>query len=73
MDLADDLHQGDLGLTPAEVESGLQEIFRLAQAWDCVMLLDEADIFLAQRTPTDIERNALVSGTPHMLYPFINV
>ncbi|KAH6641218.1 hypothetical protein F5144DRAFT_642131 [Chaetomium tenue] len=52
---------GDLGLTPAEVESGLQDIFRLAQAWDCVMLLDEADIFLAQRTPTDIERNALVS------------
>ncbi|KAH6850584.1 hypothetical protein B0I37DRAFT_413972 [Chaetomium sp. MPI-CAGE-AT-0009] len=52
---------GDLGLTPTEVESGLQEIFRLAQAWDCVMLLDEADIFLAQRTPTDMERNALVS------------
>ncbi|RYP76891.1 hypothetical protein DL771_001444 [Monosporascus sp. 5C6A] len=52
---------GDLGLTPTDVESRLQEIFRLAQAWDCVMLLDEADIFLAQRTPTDTERNALVS------------
>ncbi|KAF5641648.1 aaa family atpase [Fusarium sp. NRRL 52700] len=52
---------GDLGLTPGDVEKKLQQIFRLAQAWDCVMLLDEADIFLAQRTPTDMERNALVS------------
>ncbi|KAK3303791.1 uncharacterized protein B0T15DRAFT_577053 [Chaetomium strumarium] len=54
---------GDLGLTPAGVESKLQEIFRLAEAWGCVMLFDEADVFLAQRTPTDIERNALVSET----------
>lgn len=53
---------GDLGLEPYEVESKLQEIFRLAHAWDCVLLLDEADIFLAQRTTTDMQRNALVSG-----------
>ncbi|KAK1480523.1 hypothetical protein CTAM01_14363 [Colletotrichum tamarilloi] len=52
---------GDLGLYPSEVESKLQEIFRLAHAWNCVLLLDEADIFLAQRTTTDMKRNALVS------------
>lgn len=52
---------GDLGLKPKEVEATLQTAFQLAQAWDCVMLLDEADIFLAQRTNADIERNALVS------------
>jgi SpoVK/Ycf46/Vps4 family AAA+-type ATPase len=52
---------GDLGLSPKEVEATLQKLFQLAQAWDCVMLLDEADIFLAQRTNQDIERNALVS------------
>ncbi|KAK1525908.1 uncharacterized protein CCOS01_08326 [Colletotrichum costaricense] len=52
---------GDLGLHPNEVESKLQEIFRLAHAWNCVLLLDEADIFLAQRTTTDMQRNALVS------------
>ncbi|KAF6831645.1 hypothetical protein CMUS01_07262 [Colletotrichum musicola] len=52
---------GDLGLGPHEVESKLQEIFRLAHAWNCVLLLDEADIFLAQRTNRDIHRNALVS------------
>ncbi|KAK6440344.1 hypothetical protein LTR95_003425 [Oleoguttula sp. CCFEE 5521] len=52
---------GDLGLTPKEVETTLENAFQLAQAWDCVLLLDEADIFLAQRTNQDIERNALVS------------
>lgn len=52
---------GDLGLKPKEVEATLQTSFQLAQAWDCIMLLDEADIFLAQRTNKDIERNALVS------------
>jgi hypothetical protein len=36
--------------------------FRLAQAWGCVLLLDEADVFLAQRTSSDLERNAVVSG-----------
>ncbi|KAI9823114.1 MAG: hypothetical protein M1826_000265 [Phylliscum demangeonii] len=52
---------GDLGLLPQEVEESLQSIFHLAQTWDCVLLLDEADIFLAQRTRTDLKRNALVS------------
>ncbi|OCK78400.1 hypothetical protein K432DRAFT_356818 [Lepidopterella palustris CBS 459.81] len=52
---------GDLGLTPERVEKTLRETFHLAQLWDCVLLLDEADIFLAQRTKTDLQRNALVS------------
>lgn len=53
---------GDLGLSPKDVETNLQSAFRLAEAWDCVLLLDEADIFLDQRTTGDIERNSLVSG-----------
>ena len=53
---------GDLGFSPADVESNLSEIFRLAHLWDCVLLLDEADVFLAQRTKQDLNRNALVSG-----------
>ncbi len=55
---------GDLGLTPQEVEKALKRHFHLAQTWDCVLLLDEADVFLAQRTKQDIARNALVSGKP---------
>ncbi|KAF6816386.1 AAA family ATPase [Colletotrichum sojae] len=52
---------GDLGMTPGEVETNLQSSFQLAQAWECVLLLDEADVFLAERSQDNIERNALVS------------
>jgi SpoVK/Ycf46/Vps4 family AAA+-type ATPase len=53
---------GDLGSSPKEVEKKLEEAFQFAQLWGCVLLLDEADIFLAQRTEHDVKRNALVSG-----------
>jgi SpoVK/Ycf46/Vps4 family AAA+-type ATPase len=53
---------GDLGLQPKDVEDSLNGIFRLAHLWDCVLLLDEADVFLTQRSRLDIGRNALVSG-----------
>jgi hypothetical protein len=53
---------GDLGLEPKEVEDALNDNFRLAASWNCVMLLDEADIFLAKRDKLDMRRNALVSG-----------
>lgn len=52
---------GDLGLTPSQVESSLTNVFRLANLWDCVLLLDEADVFLTQRSQDDMNRNALVS------------
>ena len=63
---------GDLGTTPEKVESSLKEIFRLAHRWDCVLLLDEADVFIAQREKggADLQRNALVSG---MLIRFYRV
>lgn len=59
------MNKGDLGASPREVEKKLEEAFQLAQLWNCVLLLDEADIFLAQRSEDDIERNALVSGRSH--------
>ncbi|KAI8228287.1 hypothetical protein K4K54_002356 [Colletotrichum sp. SAR 10_86] len=34
---------------------------QLAHNWACVLLLDEADVFLAKRTKTDVKRNGLVS------------
>jgi len=41
----------------------LAAIFYLADKWDCILLLDEVDVFLSARTPTDdLERNSLVSG-----------
>lgn len=53
---------GDLGITPQLVEQNLNEIFRLAHLWDCVLLFDEADVFLTRRNTQNLERSALVSG-----------
>ncbi|KAK4863480.1 hypothetical protein LT330_002258 [Penicillium expansum] len=52
---------GDLGSTAKEVEEALETNFSLANRWGCILLLDEADVFLAARTPTDFTRNGLVA------------
>ncbi|KAL3423070.1 hypothetical protein PVAG01_04817 [Phlyctema vagabunda] len=52
---------GDIGTKPEEVEKYLESVFHLGKIWDCVVLLDEAEVFLEQRTLNDLKRNALVS------------
>ncbi|KAH7125899.1 hypothetical protein EDB81DRAFT_810137 [Dactylonectria macrodidyma] len=52
---------GDIGTKPEAVERYLSEVLRLAKLWDCVVLLDEAEVFLQERSLTDLDRNALVS------------
>ncbi|TDZ40943.1 ATPase family AAA domain-containing protein 3B [Colletotrichum trifolii] len=52
---------GDLGTTAKEVEESLEKHFALANRWDCILLLDEADVFLAERTKEDFKRNGLVA------------
>ncbi|KAK4174387.1 hypothetical protein QBC36DRAFT_42236 [Triangularia setosa] len=52
---------GDLGNTASEVETALESHFALASRWGCILLLDEADVFLAARTPQDFVRNGMVS------------
>lgn len=44
-----------------EVEKNLTYNFTLAHKWGCVLLLDEADVFLAKRSKTDLRRNAVTS------------
>lgn len=51
------------------MEENLDRCFQMAQKWDCVLLLDEADVFLAKRDRLDFKRNALVSGTIIGSYP----
>ena len=52
---------GDLGLSSAEVESSLSNVLEMATKWNAILLLDEADVFLEQRSSNDLERNKLVS------------
>ncbi|KAK3317644.1 hypothetical protein B0T19DRAFT_479682 [Cercophora scortea] len=52
---------GDIGVTPMHVENSLRYHTELAAKWGCVLLLDEADVFLTKRSWNDMNRNALVS------------
>ncbi|PWW77821.1 hypothetical protein C7212DRAFT_342460 [Tuber magnatum] len=52
---------GDIGAEAKEVEENLEKHFYLAHKWGCVLLLDEADIFLQKRDKADLRRNSLVS------------
>lgn len=54
--------KGDLGTTAREVERALEINFNMANRWGCILLLDEADVFLAERTKEDFKRNGLVAG-----------
>ncbi|RDW64664.1 hypothetical protein BP6252_10315 [Coleophoma cylindrospora] len=58
---------GDIGTEPEKVEQYLQLVFQLGKRWNCVLLLDEADVFLEERTLTDLQRNSLVSVFLRML------
>jgi SpoVK/Ycf46/Vps4 family AAA+-type ATPase len=37
-----------------------QQLLDIGVVWECVVLLDEADVFLEERIQTDLQRNALV-------------
>ncbi|PMD60574.1 P-loop containing nucleoside triphosphate hydrolase protein [Hyaloscypha bicolor E] len=52
---------GDVGTKVADVERYLQTVLYLGKTWNCVLLLDEADVFLEERGIADLERNSLVS------------
>ncbi|KAL2815026.1 hypothetical protein BDW59DRAFT_176260 [Aspergillus cavernicola] len=48
-------------LPPENVEHYLKSALHLGKIWDCIVLLDEADVFLQERTLSDFQRNALVT------------
>lgn len=52
---------GDIGTDANTIEKHLQQVLHLGRVWSCVVLLDEADVFLEERSLADMQRNALVS------------
>jgi hypothetical protein len=44
------------------VEKGLKEAFGLAERWQALLLLDEADVYLEQRRSRNLTHNGIVSG-----------
>ena len=55
------LSAGDLGLEPRHVELKLQNTLDICTRWNAILLLDEADVFLEERSLHELERNKLVS------------
>lgn len=51
---------GTLGTEVTEIAKGLETIFSRARRWGCVLLLDEADVFVLTRS-NDIRQNAVVA------------
>jgi hypothetical protein len=52
---------GDLGTDAEPLEANSLEITSLSHKWGAIILIDEADVYLAERVLQDIQRNALVS------------
>lgn len=52
---------GDLGITASDLDKNLTQIFRIASSWGAIVLIDEADVFMEQRSVHDLQRNAIVS------------
>lgn len=54
------IHSGSLGTTAEAIQKNLSIIFKRSSRWNCVLLLDEADVFVVQRG-NNIEQNAIVA------------
>lgn len=67
------LSAGDLGLEPTEIEETLNTVLEMVAKWNAVLLLDEADVFLEQRSTDSLERNKMVSIFLRMLEYFQGV
>ncbi|KAM3439698.1 hypothetical protein NHJ13734_003579 [Beauveria thailandica] len=52
---------GDLGSSSSEVDDNLGKVMSMVSNWNAVLLLDECDVFLEERTTADLERNRIVS------------
>ena len=44
------------------MELSLRKYFKLAESWDAIVLIDEADTYTAKRTKSDREGSNLVAG-----------
>ena len=51
----------DLGTHADALDQCLTSILKVSAIWGAVVLIDEADVFLEERTLAHIERNAMVA------------
>ncbi|KAI8817829.1 P-loop containing nucleoside triphosphate hydrolase protein [Fimicolochytrium jonesii] len=51
---------GELGTELKDLETNLRNLLEIAARWQAITLIDEADIFMQQRTDMDVVRNGFV-------------
>ena len=52
-----------IGLDPTHLEARLWQWFRMAEEWQAVLLIDEADVYLQQRHHgQSLEKETIVAG-----------
>lgn len=54
------VHSGTLGTDPASVQNALKKILQRQDRWGCIVLLDEADVFISQRGE-NLVKNSIVA------------
>ena len=54
------IHSGQLGISGDSIEKKLNEIFIKAERWGCILLIDEADVYIRRRGD-DVNHNAIVA------------
>ncbi|KAM5479378.1 hypothetical protein MaudMau93_007895 [Microsporum audouinii] len=56
------ISMGQLSSDAADLDIQLREIFETAARWGAILLFDEADVYLARRSPENIERSRLIAA-----------
>ncbi|KAK7943592.1 P-loop containing nucleoside triphosphate hydrolase protein [Apiospora aurea] len=64
---------GDLGVDASNLDRALARIMRMTATWRAVLLIDEADVFLEERSPHNLHRNAMVSVFLRLLEYFSGI
>ncbi|KAK8054212.1 P-loop containing nucleoside triphosphate hydrolase protein [Apiospora saccharicola] len=64
---------GDLGIDASNLDRSLARIMRMTSTWRAVLLIDEADVFLEERSPQNLHRNAMVSVFLRLLEYFAGI
>lgn len=57
----DAIGAGELGVNADVLEKRLRDVLDVGGSWGAVLLIDEADVFLEERSLHDVSRNAMVS------------
>ncbi|KAJ6004597.1 hypothetical protein N7540_012966 [Penicillium herquei] len=55
------LGANDLGTNARQVDNALESAFACCRLWGALLLIDEADVFLEERSSDDLHRNELVA------------